>query len=89
MYRAGLPVRLPPGINIDDVVPPEALPPIVRKKFDRPLADPEHPLDAPPRIEPIDLEEEETRMLVPKTEPIDLDEDDPLVDRCCSLLFFE
>ena len=25
VYRAGLPVRLPPGVNIDDVAPPEAL----------------------------------------------------------------
>ena len=37
VYRAGLPLRLPPGINIDDIAPPEALPPIIRKKFDRDL----------------------------------------------------
>ena len=79
VYRAGLPVRLPPGINIDDVAPPEALPPIVKKKFDRPLADSERPQDAPPGIEPIDLDEEEGKNAPPGTEPIDLDEDDPLV----------
>ena len=41
--------------------------------------DSEHPQDAPPRIEPIDLEEEEGKDAHPRTEPIDLDEDDPLV----------
>ena len=39
----------------------------------------ERPQDAPPRIEPIDLEEEEGKEAPPRTEPIDLDEDDPLV----------
>ena len=79
VYRAGLPVRLPPGVNIDDVAPPEALPPIVRKKFDRLLTDHDYSQDAPPKIEPIDLEEEEVKDAPPRIEPIDLDEDDPLV----------
>ena len=79
VYRAGLPGRLPPGVNIDDVAPPEALPPIIKKKFDRPLADSDHSQDAPPRVEPIDLEEEEVKDAPPRIEPIDLDEDDPLV----------
>ena len=78
VYRAGLSVRLPPGVNIDDVAPPEALPPIVKKKFERPLADSDHPQDAPPKVEPIDLEEEEVRDAPLRIEPIDLDEDDPL-----------
>ena len=35
--------------------------------------------DAPPKIEPIDLEEEEVKDAPPRIEPIDLDADDPLV----------
>ena len=67
------------GINIDEVAPPETLPPILKKKFDRPLADHDHPQDVPPKIEPIDLEEEEVKDAPPRIEPIDLDADDPLV----------
>ena len=79
VYRAGLPVRLPPGINIDDIAPPEALPPIIKNKFDRPLTDNGRPLNTPPGIEPIDLDAREDESAPPGTEPIDLDEDDPLI----------
>ena len=72
-------MRLPPGVNIDDATPPEALPPIVKKKFGRPLTDHDHSQDAPPKIEPIDLEEEEVKDAPPRIEPIDFDADDPLV----------
>ena len=57
VYRAGLPVRLPPGTNVDDIAPQEPSPPIIKKKFDRPLADHDHSQAEPPRIEPIDLDE--------------------------------
>ena len=59
VYRAGLPVRLPPGMNIYDIVPQEPLPPIIKKKFDRPLADRDHSQDEHPRTEPIDLDEDD------------------------------
>ena len=59
VYRAGLLVRLPPGMRIDDIVPQEPLPPIIKKKFDRPLADHDHSQDEPPRTEPIDLDEDD------------------------------
>ena len=45
VYRAGLPVRLPPGTNVDDMAPQEPLPPITKKKFERPLADHDHSQD--------------------------------------------
>ena len=79
VYRAGLPVRLPPGMNIDDIAPQEPSPPIIKKKFDRPLADHDHSQDEPPRTKPVDLDEDDVKDEPPRTEPIDLDEDDPLV----------
>ena len=59
VYRAGLPVRLPPGVNIDDIAPQEPLPPIIKKKFARPLVDHDHSQDEPPRTEPIDLDDDD------------------------------
>ena len=46
-------------MNIDDIVPQEPLPPIIKKKFDRPLADHDHSQDEPPRTEPVDLDEDD------------------------------
>ena len=34
VYRAGLPVKLPPGINLDDLVPPDPRPD-AKKIFDK------------------------------------------------------
>ena len=39
VYRAGLPVKLPPGMILDDMAPQEPLPPILKKKLDMPLAE--------------------------------------------------
>ena len=47
VYRAGLPVKSPPGINLDDIAPQEPLPPIVKKKFDKPLAAHDRTQDEP------------------------------------------
>ena len=46
-------------MNIDDIVPPEPLPPIIKKKFDGPFVDHDHSQDESPRTEPIDLDEDD------------------------------
>ena len=56
---AGRPLNLPLGMNLDDMAPQEPLPPILKKKFDKPLAENYCSRDVPSRIASIDLDVED------------------------------